>query len=216
MMPIRKKVIIFIIITVILFIVSSYFSQKYEADLKDLIISKGVFGEIIYVLIMMTAVIIAPFETLPLLPVAVTLWGANQAAILTIIGWTMGALIAFSLARIFGSKLVCWLADKYDVEEWGKVLPRRKTFWLIVFARFILPVDIISYAVGLFTKMHWFSYLGATLLGVTPFAFTFAHGSSLPISWQILGGVIIFILVIFSYNSVKQQFKLWARENHRL
>lgn len=208
----KAREILIIIVIIFLFVIASYLSHKYSAYLQNLIIPQATLGIAIYILIMMTAVIAAPFETLPLLPVAVTIWGANLAAILTIIGWTIGAFIAFGLARSFGQRLVCRLASKLDIEEWRTMLPKKNIFWLIVMARIILPVDIISYAVGLFTKMHWLPYLAATLLGVIPFAFIFAYGAKLPTVWQAIFGLAILPLVIFGYRRIKFQFKLWSKK----
>lgn len=206
----RAGKIILILSVIIFFIIFSYYSAKYAETLKSISLIKGVFGEFIYILIMMAAVIIAPFETLPLLPVAVNIWGPNLAAIFSIIGWAIGALIAFGLARRFGQKFVCRFTAKCDIDEWQEMLPRQNVFWLIVLARIVLPVDIVSYGVGLFTKMNWALYLAATLIGIIPFAFIFAHGSTLPVSMQIIAGVIILVIIILGYKKFRQQFKRWS------
>ena len=172
---ITNKKLILPAITIVLFVVVSYFSKKYAVFLADSEIIHSAWGELVYALVMVTAVIVAPFETLPLMPVAVTLWGANTAANLTILGWTTGSMIALFIARKLGPKFVYRFTDKYNIKEWGEAIPKKNMFWLVAFARFILPVDIISYAVGLFTKMHWASYLLATLIGVIPFAYLFAY-----------------------------------------
>jgi len=203
----KRKLVVIIIIIVILFIISSYFSSKYAEDLKSIILIQGIFGQVLYIIIMITAVVIAPFETLPFIPLAVKLWGANQAALFSILGWTIGAMIAFGLARQFGRRFVCRLVNKYDIEEWKGFLPKRNIFWLVVLARFILPVDIISYVIGLFTKMHWASYLLATILGIVPFAFIFAYGSELPIEFQIIAGLFMLIIVIFKFRNFKEYFR---------
>ena len=208
----KAREILIIIIIIFSFIIASYLSHRYASDLRSAIILQGISGSIIYILIMITAVVVAPFETLPLLPVAVTIWGANLAAVFTIIGWSIGALIAFSLARSFGQRLVCRLASKYDIEEWKKLLPEKNIFWLIVLTRIVLPVDIISYAVGLFTKIHWLPYLSATLLGIIPFAFIFAYGARLPVVFQVVVGLAILPLIIFGYHKIKRQFKLWLKK----
>ncbi len=207
----KFREILIIIIIIFLFVIASYLSHKYSAYLHNLIIPQATLGIAVYILVMMTAVIVAPFETLPLLPVAVTIWGTNLAAIFTIIGWTIGALVAFGLARSFGQRIICRFVSKCDLDEWRVILPKKGIFWLIILARIILPVDIISYAVGLFTKTHWFPYLIATLIGIIPFAYIFAYGANLPTVWQAIFGLAILPIVIFGYRRIKSQFKFWLK-----
>jgi uncharacterized membrane protein YdjX (TVP38/TMEM64 family) len=209
---ISKKIII-PAITIILFVVVSYFSKKYAVFLADSEIIHSAWGGLVYTLAMVTAVIVAPFETLPLLPVAVTLWGANTAANLTILGWTIGSMIALFIARRLGPKFVYRYTDKYNIKEWGEAIPKKNMFWLVAFARFVLPVDIISYAVGLFTQMHWASYLLATLVGVIPFAYLFAYGSELKTGIQITIALIILVIILFKYHKIKYYFKELAKQS---
>ncbi|MFH1427002.1 MAG: VTT domain-containing protein [Patescibacteria group bacterium] len=204
----RKKIYFGIIIVVFLFLISSYLSHQYSQEIKNLIIIPSPASQLLYVLIMTSAVVFAPFETLPLLPIAVTLGGANEAAIYTIIGWVIGAQIAFYLGRRFGQKFVCRFVSKCDIEEYREILPKKNIFWLVVIARFVLPVDIISYTVGLFTKMNWLPYFFATLLGVIPFAFIFAHGAQLPLSLQIPVGIIVLLVIIFGYRNLRKKLKI--------
>lgn len=207
----RTKKILIPVITLLLFVVVSFYSKKYATSLAESELLSSTWGAFMYVLIMMTAVIVAPFETLPLLPVAATLWGANVAAILTIVGWTIGSLVAFTLARKFGRKLVYRFTDNNTLEEWAGKLPRRQIFWLVAFARFLLPIDVISYAVGLFTKMPLHSYLAATVIGIIPFAYIFAYGSQLKTSLQLIAMAIVLIIIIFKYHKIKDWFRTWRK-----
>ena len=201
-----EEIIIFSFI-VVLFILSSYLAHVYSAELSSLPLLHSQAGHLVYTLIMAGAVIIAPAETLPLLPIAVSVWGANLAAILTILGWVVGSMIAFFIARKFGRKIVHRFVEKYDIDELKEALPKKNLFWAVAFARIFLPVDIISYAVALFTRMHWFVYLTATLLGTSIFAFLFAYGAKLPMYLQVVAGIIILIFIIFEYRNLRKRLK---------
>ncbi|MCD4762201.1 VTT domain-containing protein [bacterium] len=192
------------LVLIILFVLSSYLSGKYSPALANFITENNLPGEFIYTIIMVVAVIIAPFETLPLIPLATKLWGANTAALLTILGWTIGSIIAFGLSRRYGKKFVCRIIDKCDIDSWSDKLPRRNLFWIVAFARFVLPVDIISYAVGLFTKMPWLEYLGATVIGVAFFAFIVAYGSELAVEFQAIIGLALIIIILFKYGAIRR------------
>jgi uncharacterized membrane protein YdjX (TVP38/TMEM64 family) len=40
----------------------------------------------------------------------------------------------------------------------------------------VIPVDILSYVVGLLTNMSLWKYTLATIIGITPFSFIFSYG----------------------------------------
>lgn len=200
----RKKEIMILVITIILFIIASYYSQRYAEELKTWVMHGKYLGAFIYIFLVIVAIVFAPFETLPLMPVAVAIWGPMTTALLTMFGWTAGALIAFFIARRYGQKLVCRIARIGKIENMGLELDNHKVFLLIILARIILPVDIVSYAFGLFTKIHWRLYLAATIIGVVPFALIYSYGAILPLAYQIIAGIIIFIILLASYPKLKK------------
>ncbi len=104
----------------------------------------------LYVFIVIIAVVIAPVSAMPLLPIASNMWGGFIAATLNIIGWTIGALIAFAIARKYGILLVKKLISIGKIEHVQALVPEQNIFWSIVFLRMAIPVDILSYALGLF------------------------------------------------------------------
>ena len=142
---------------------------------------------LVYIFIVILAVVIAPVSALPLLPVASQLWGWFLAGIFGIIGWTIGGLIAFEISRKYGVPLVKTLIPLEDLYKIEKKIPSKNIFWSIVFLRLLFPVDILSYALGLFSKISRKDFILTTLIGVTPFAFAWAYLGSLPIYYQIVG-----------------------------
>ncbi len=185
-----------ILIVVILFIFFSYIIQKNLETIK-LFISNGLFSMFLYVFIVIIAIVIAPISAMPLLPIASNLWGWILAAILSIVGWTIGALIAFEIARKYGAPLMKKFVPMKKIERVENHIPRQNIFWSIVFLRMVIPVDILSYALGLFSKISRNKYLLATVIGVSPFAIVFAYAGRMPIYYQIIAliiGILIFVV----------------------
>ena len=181
------KIIFPIFLLFILFAVSSYFAQKYNDFLFSLATSQGnSLGIIFYVIITIVAVIIPPFSSAPLIPVAAGIWGFFGAAIFSIAGWVLGAMAAFLIARVYGVPLVSRITSIERIYEIQKSLSPRHIFWSAVLLRMIMPVDILSYALGLFGLIGWKEYLFATALGVTPFAFAFAYVGTLSVLYQLV------------------------------
>src|SRR3990167_9757711 len=88
-----------------LFILSSYTANLYIDELKDFAFSNYKTGVLVYIFIFTLSIVIAPISSLPLIPLASNVWGWQLAAIYSVVGWTIGDIIAF------------WLSRKYRSEE---------------------------------------------------------------------------------------------------
>ncbi|KKP54315.1 MAG: hypothetical protein UR46_C0025G0005 [Parcubacteria group bacterium GW2011_GWA1_33_6] len=189
----RTKSIIGILIIVAFFIFSSYIVQNNFIN-TSYFVDNSLAGMLTYVLILVIATVIAPVNAMPLLSIASNLWGWVFAAILSIIGWTLGAVVAFLLARKYGMPLVKKFAPLAKVKQIADRIPKHHIFWSIVFLRMAIPVDILSYILGLFSRIKFRTYFFATLIGISPFAFVFAFLGSLPFYYQI---IVLFFALLF-------------------
>lgn len=206
----KHRDIIAVIALIIFFIVVIYVSRYYSSLIAEVTKETGALGMLIYVAVMTLAVVVAPVATLPLVVVAAAAWGNFTAAILSIVAWVIGAVISFLLARAFGRPLVAKFINMEKVERFEGKIPEKNLFWSVVFLRIILPVDVLSYALGLFSNISFSSYFSATIIGVIPFAFIFSYSGRLPFVYQVILG--LFVLVVAGYGF----FKTWfgpSREN---
>ena len=202
----KTKSFLELLLIITLFIFFSYIIQTNLNAIQSLM-QNNLIGMTIYTLISIIAIVIAPISTLPLLPVASNLWGWQTAGILSIMGWTIGSLIAFILARKYGVPLIKKFISIEKITEIEKSIPQKNVFWSIVFLRMVVPVDILSYALGLFSKIKTKSYLTATIIGITPFAFVFAYLGELPFYYQIFGLIIAGILILIGLIIHKRKIR---------
>jgi uncharacterized membrane protein YdjX (TVP38/TMEM64 family) len=152
-------------------------------------------GLLLYLLLNVLDAVLLPGATLPLIPVATTVWGPIPAALATTAGWTGGSLIAFLIARRWGAPLVRRLTSMQRIRDMRRFIPD-DLFWSVLLVRLILPMDVISYVLGLFTDMSWAKYALATALGLTPAAFLLAYLGSLPNGyWIVASGASVAIVV---------------------
>lgn len=158
------------------------------------------YGEIAFVVILATAVIFVPVTAMPLIPAAATMFGPLMTALLSVAGWTSGAVIAFLLARHIGRPLLQRLIDLSIVDQFAARIPDSSKFIYIVLLRLVLPVDITSYALGLTNSVSLLQYSVATMLGVTWFSFAFAYlgQSFLTKNIVVLIGLSLLSLIIFA------------------
>ena len=186
-----------VVIVLFLFVFVSYLQKEinFEGILKDTLI--GIF---IYLLLVVSSVVFAPVTFIPLIPVASSIFGASHTAIYTVIGWSLGSLIAFSIAQDYGKPVVKKFASLKKIEEIQELVPGEAIFLNIVLLKIFFPIDLLNYALGVLTKMKKLNFFLASILSSIPFAFFFSFAGELDILQQII--IFIFgggIFILFSY-----------------
>lgn len=156
-------------------------------------------GPFAYVGALVAGTVLAPITVLPLIPLSASAFGPFFAGVLSVIGWSVGGIIAFLIARYIGKPVIRHIISLEEIEKWESRLSSETEFWGLVVLRAITPVDILSYAVGLFSKISFRLYALATVIGVTPFSFILAYGgealsegSFLRLSLIVFLGVLLF------------------------
>lgn len=149
--------------------------QQDMAALKTMIVAWGTWGYFLYVGAIVASVVLAPFTVFPIIPFASHIFGPFLTALLTICGWTVGALIAFLIARLAGRPLLSRFIDLSRADAIAAALPPRQQFFAIFIMRHLMPVEVVSYGLGLIPTVSLPVYLLATLLGVIWFAFALSY-----------------------------------------
>lgn len=182
------------------FILISYFSTTYSDSLKSVIEEyPDILAILIYVLGLIISTILGPISLLPILPLAITLWGSIITVILTTIGYTIGAMIAFSLSKKYGRDLVEKLVDLKQLNWIEEKIPKKNLFAAVVGFRIIIPFDFVSYALGLFTNMKLLPFTMATFIGSLFSTLIIVYAIKLPTWIQISFVVLVVILLILGY-----------------
>ena len=159
--------------------------RRFAGPIRAFIDGHAFWGLFLYITLNIVDAVVAPGATLPLIPVAVRVWGRVSAALATTAGWTAGSLIAFLIARRWGYPVVRKITSIERVRAMRRYIPEN-LFWSIVLVRLVLPMDVISYVLGLFTDIKWSTYVAATALGLTPSAFVLAYFGKLPNAYEII------------------------------
>ncbi len=189
----------------IIFLGVSAFSKVFSEALRNLIGSQFPFGILTYICLLILGEVFLPGSTLPLVPVAAMLWGSALSADATIVGWIISAAIAFALARHYGRPVVSRLISKGEIDKIGHAIPEQNLFLGVVLFRIIFPVDLVSYALGLFTNMRWIPYLFSTALGIIPYAFLLTHIVVWPRPYRLFAETVGIILTILGYLWVRRR-----------
>jgi len=143
-------------------------------DPETSIRTAGAFGPVAVVGLIALATVIAPIPGGPIAVAAGALYGALAGGALTLAGASLGAIVAFGIARglgrdaVRGSRLVAvaWIARP---RSQGRLMT-------LVFLSRLVPVisfDAVSYAAGLSALTPW-RFALATLAGIVPMSFLLA------------------------------------------
>lgn len=139
------------------------------------IASLGPLSYVGFVLLLTAAVVFAPVTVMPITPMASQVFGPFVTGCLSALGWTLGAVIAFYISRYFGRPLLQQFVSLEKIDAFVASVPERRQFWFILIVRHVLPVDVVSYALGLVPSIRFTTYFFASVLGVLWFSFAFAY-----------------------------------------
>lgn len=201
-----------IVILILAAVVYSYFSQGLIFSLiysdtdsvANFITSFGIFAEMIFVLIVVLEVVIAPMPPLILYIVAGLLFGGFIGGVLTLLGNLIGAFIDFKISRNLGKRSVEKNINKNLKRKFDNFFEKYGAFSIFILR--INPLttsDIVSYLAG-FTKIKTRSFLIATGLGLIPLIFIQTYLGDIflkdhPVLSAITILISLFYLLIFGY-----------------
>jgi len=172
----RHWVFILILILFLAWVLYSYLAEGIvyllaTSDINsvvDFINSFGLLAVVIFILLIILEVVLAPIPPFVLYVAGGMIFGAFLGGTLTLFGNVLGAVIAFFIARKYGRKLVEKKINKKLRKNFDKFTKKYGAF-----ALFLLRLnpfttsDIFSYMAGL-TKMRIRTFIFSTALGLIP------------------------------------------------
>lgn len=201
----RASIITFLVLAGLFLLISNLITE-YHAVIQNLIAHTEPWGRLLYVLFIVFEAIVAPLNSIPFVPIATGAWGVGWAIFLTLIGWMIGSTIAFLLAQRFGPPIVRHFGSLAKIQDYSRLVPDHHQFIAIVIIRLFIPIDLMSYAIGLGTFVRLRTYLWASLIGYLPWAFVWSYASTFSLGEQLLLILVGLIALVFQ--------GIWLR--HRL
>lgn len=189
-----------LVFIIIIFLIVSYLVQSNLDFFESFFVNKPL-ALLGYILFVQLAIVFAPLSATPLIPLMTNLFGPFYTSLVNIFAWTLGSIIVFFISRKWGVLLVKKLIPLKELYKLENKMPKEDQFWTMVFLRMILPVDILSYALGIFSNVKFGPYVASTLLGKIPLIFLlsyFGYMSFIPQLISLLSfGILILIILIF-------------------
>jgi uncharacterized membrane protein YdjX (TVP38/TMEM64 family) len=198
---------VFVLLLLSIIVVGLWQLQWDLSALEEWLAAHRIIGIAVYLVFVAASVVLLPFSSLPLLPLAARVFGIWSTAILSIFGWWVGCLIAFQIAQ-FGRKYLEKITSLEAVDRMEQRIPKDIGFAGIILLRMILPVDVTSFALGLLKNLPFSTYAIASLLGIIPFAFVWSYAGGEIGRGAFLSSLVVFIGMTVAVLVIR---RLWQR-----
>ena len=171
-----------------------------------LIRSWGMAAPVMSVLLMITQAIVAPLPAFLITAANGMIFGNYWGALISWIGALLGALTAFTIARLFETVALDKIVRNQKTADFIRHAGEKRGFYIILVSRLLpfISFDVISYMAGLSGIRPWAFILG-TGLGMLPATIFYSflgheipameHKPSIIYTYTV---VFIFILIVFS------------------
>ena len=147
------------------------------AEIRDRVRSLGGWGPAALMAGMALAIVFSPVPSAPITLAAGAVYGHLWGTLYALVGAHAGAMIAFAIARLFGRAAVVRFVPASLLDSQAGI---GRSQWVlaggVVVARLFpfVSFDAVSYLAGL-TPLRTWLFAVATLIGMVPMTFLFAH-----------------------------------------
>ena len=135
---------------------------------SEIVSTHPVWGAVLFVLLSAASAMVAFFSTGVIVPVALVTWGAQVTFVLLWLGWVLGGIVAYSLSRFLGRRVVTALTSG-EALAYGDRISARAPFRLVLLFQLGLPSEIPGYVLGVL-RYPFVTYLAALALAELPYA----------------------------------------------
>jgi uncharacterized membrane protein YdjX (TVP38/TMEM64 family) len=163
------------LVVIVLFAAAMWLARIYAVAAQDVLSAHPRLGPAILFASSAWAVLMPAMTNLPLLPFAVLAWGPWTSAALLLCGWVLGAGLSFAIGRHASAWVLRRFPAASRYADIDRLIHPRHRMLSLVMLRMTFPVDVLSYALGLFSRRTTLGEcLLSTVLGAAPFALLFA------------------------------------------
>jgi len=174
---------------VLLFAAGLWLAQHYAQAVQQALRVHAVAGIGFFVFTSALAVVLPLASNLPLVPLAVLAWGPGWTAVWLLGGWIVGSAMSFVLGRHARAWILRRFPSVQRHADIDRLIHPRHRLASLISLRMTFPVDVLSYALGLFSRSTTLAEVSAsTAIGAAPFAVLFAWFPTLSggVQWSVL------------------------------
>lgn len=109
------------------------------------------------------------FSSIVTVPVAVFAWGQMQTLFLLVLGWFIGAMLAYFIGRRFGRRAAEYFVSPAALDRYGRLVVTELSVMSVVLLKLALPSEVPSFALGI-VRYPLPKYMIVLVLSELPFA----------------------------------------------
>ncbi|MBI2637716.1 MAG: TVP38/TMEM64 family protein [Candidatus Sungbacteria bacterium] len=196
----------------LLFAATVYFEGYiggFDGKLESFMSEHSVTGIFVFMALAAASVMLGPFSSSPLVPLAITVWGVIPASFFLIAGWMIGDTLAYAIGRYAGLPFVERLAGEHSILRWKSILEPHMTFPFLLLFRLATPAET-GYAFGLL-KYKFKLYMALTVIAELPAAIivVFAGKAFNGEYWWLVGvyALAAILLFLIAYRVLARRIK---------
>jgi len=152
------------------------------------------------------------FTSVPLIPVAVTLWGKGITFWLLLGGWMIGAVLGYYLAFAV-SPILRRFSIFQKIDRYRRQLDGTSEFLLVTLFRLAVPGEIGIYTLGLLRYPFW-KHLVISFIADLPFAILAIYSSTALVGTQPMNFVLLMIVGLLIISVTAYFFHLRLKKLH--
>lgn len=126
-------------------------------------------GAVLFVLFSGGSAMLAFLSSSLLVPAAIVAWGRTVAALLLWLGWILGGVVSYALARRLGRPAVALLGAAAPLAAWEERISRRAPLSVALLFQLAVPSEVPGFVLGM-VRYPFRRYLVVVALGELPFA----------------------------------------------
>ena len=209
------KPVLLVIVIIALLAVANYSGVGAKlAGIQQWMPSLGIWGPVVFFCIYI-ALVLLTFPGIILGPLAGLLFGSVVGIILISIASTVGAALAFLIARYFARDTVArWLARSQTMHRLDDLTERQGVF-IVAITRLVplFPFTLLNYGFGL-TRVSFKTYLFWSWLCMIPWTVVFVASGDASLQWLSQGTIPWVLIGIIVLTVIFLEILIWYTRHH--
>jgi len=133
-------------------------------ELKEFILSGGVYSYLIFFAIQFLQVCLLPIPAFATTVAGALVFGPWIACLISFVSIMLASIFCFFMGRKVGRKLVVWVAGEKDTKKWETKLEKGKYVFFLMMLFPVFPDDILCLVVGATTAISYKFFIITNLI----------------------------------------------------
>ena len=133
-------------------------------------------GVFVFMALAGVSAMLSPFSSVPLIPVAVMVWGSAWTVAFLVAGWLGGHVITYTIGYYAGDPVAKKLVALETIEQYAHKFSKKSEFLLVLLFRLASPAEVPGYVLGA-VRYSFIKYFLATFIAEFPFVIITVYAS---------------------------------------